>query len=93
MNGAGNAAPVGTVTDDLGQREHEQGVEVPRLARDPHRATGIHSQAARVGPAAGDVTIAATAKMAGPNHSDTATRSRKSARHSGSGCTGSAFTL
>ena len=45
---------VGTVTDDLSQREHEQGVEVPQLALEPHRAAGIHPQAGRVGPAAGD---------------------------------------
>ena len=36
-------------------------------------------------------TIAATAKMAGRNHSDTAIRWRKSVRQSGSGCTGSAL--
>ena len=36
-------------------------------------------------------TIAAAAKMAGRNHSDTAIRWRKSVRHSGSGCTGSAL--
>src|SRR6266581_3180022 len=35
--------------------------------------------------------IAAAAKMAGRNHSDTAIRWRKSVRHSGSGCTGSAL--
>jgi len=34
---------------------------------------------------------AATAKMVGTNHNDTAIRSRKSVRHSGSGCTGSAL--
>ena len=36
-------------------------------------------------------TIAAAAKMVGRNHSDTAIRWRKSVRHSGSGCTGSAL--
>jgi len=35
--------------------------------------------------------IAATAKMVGTNHSETAIRCRKSVRHSGSGCTGSAL--
>ena len=35
--------------------------------------------------------IAAAAKMAGRNHNDTAIRWRKSVRHSGSGCTGSAL--
>jgi hypothetical protein len=36
-------------------------------------------------------TIAAAAKMLGRNHNDTAIRWRKSVRHSGSGCTGSAL--
>jgi len=35
--------------------------------------------------------IAAAAKIAGTNHSDTAIRWRKSVRHSGSGRTGSAL--
>src|SRR5580693_6447476 len=38
-------------------------------------------------------TIAATAKMVGRNHSDTAIRCRKSVRHSGSGRTGSALMI
>src|SRR5580700_2982359 len=38
-------------------------------------------------------TIAAAAKMAGRNHSDTAIRWRKSVRHSGSGRTGSALMI
>jgi hypothetical protein len=49
-------------------------------------STRSSSQMARLAAA-----IAAAAKMVGRNHSDTAIRWRKSVRHSGSGCTGSAL--
>ena len=45
---------VGAVTDDLGQGEHEQTVEVPQLPLDPDRTAGIHPQAGRVEPVARD---------------------------------------
>ena len=40
----------GTITNDLGQGQNEQAVEVPQFLLDSHRTLGVDQEAGRIGP-------------------------------------------